>query len=218
MHTKRSQMPKSWPVPRKTKTKRFVAMPNHAKGSSLNLLVILRDILKFAKTRKEAKHILHNGDVKVNGKTRRAEEFPVQILDTVSLEKINKYYRLEIVNRKFSLVEIKKSEVETKIVKIIGKITLEKNKIQMNLADGTNMLSKVKFNLGDSAVLNTAKNTVEKVLPLKQKAKVEIIAGKHAGEKGEIVEIIQLSREKVYKIKLEKGEVSLPFKTVLVIG
>ena len=137
---------------------------------------------------------------------------------STALEKIDKYYRLEIVNRRFLLKEIKKSEVETKIVKIIGKITLGKNKIQMNLADGTNMLSKVKFNLGDSAVLNTAKNTVEKVLPLKQKAKVEIISGKHAGEKGEVSEIIQLSREKVYKIKLEKGEVSLPFKTVLVIG
>jgi small subunit ribosomal protein S4e len=217
-HTKKSKMPKSWPVPRKTKTKKFIAVPSHSKNKAINLLFILRDVLKLAQTRREVKRILHQGDIKVNNKTRKAEEFPVQIFDTISLEKTNKYYRLEIVNRKFLLKEIKKEESQTKIAKIIGKKILSKNKTQLNLEDGTNVLYEKEFSLGDSALLNTEKNKVEKVLPLKEKSKVEIISGKHAGEKGELLEIVALSRGKSYKIKLEDKEVSLPAKTVLVIG
>jgi small subunit ribosomal protein S4e len=216
-HTKKSQMSKSWPVPRKTRTMRFVAVPQHAKAKAINLLFILREVLGIASTRKEAKKILHQGDVKVNNLVRKTETFPVQIFDTISLEKSDKYYRLEIVNRKFSLKEIKKTETNTKIVKIAGKTILAEGKVQMNLEDGTNILSKDSFNQGDSVVLNTEKSSIEKVLPLKEKAKVEIISGKHAGEKGELMEIVDLSRGKSYKIKLEDKEVSLPYKTVLVI-
>jgi len=217
-HTKKSQMPKSWPIPRKTRTKRFIVVPSHSKNRAINLLFVLRDILKLGATRKEVKRILHQGDVAVNNKVRRSEDFPIQIFDTISLEKVKKYYRLEIVNRKFSLKEIKKTEAATKISKIVGKKILPNKKVQLNLEDGTNILFKDKFNVGDSVVLNTEKNAVEKVLPLKEKAKVEIISGKHAGEKGELIEIEDLSRGKSYKIKLEKGAVELPPKTVLVIG
>lgn len=217
-HTKKSNMPTTWPVARKTRTARFIAVPQHAKTTALNLLFVMRDILGIAKTKKEAKKILHQGDVKVNNKVRKEETFPVQILDTISLEKSDNYYRLEIVNRKFFLKEIKKNETSTKIVKISGKKFLSKDKVQMNLEDGTNLISKEKFSLGDSVILNSEKNTIDKILPLKEKAKVEIISGKHAGEKGELVEIIPIAKGNTYKIKLKESEVTLPYKTILVIG
>ncbi len=216
MHLKRNKVPKAWPIPRKGST--FIAIASHEKAKSIPLLVVLRDILKIAKTRKEIKHFVFNGDVKINNKVRRSELFPVQVFDIVNLEKTSKNYRMEIVNKKFALKEISGKEKDEKIVKIIGKRTLGKDRVQMNLQDGQNFLTKEKFKLGDSAIINTKENKIVKILEIKSGAKVEIISGKHAGEMGVVKEIIQLKRKKSYKIKLEGKEVEVPFKTLLVVG
>ena len=219
MHIKKTKMPTSWPVPRKGRGKRFVAVPSHATSKGISLLFLLRDVLGIAKTRKEAKYMTLNGMVKVNNVARKDENFPVQVFDVLGLEKGGLNYRLEIVNRKFALNEIPVSEAGSKIVKISGKKILKSGKVQMNLDDGQNVLSKIKFSIGDSVVLNTIDNKVEKVLSLKVGAKVEIVLGKHAGEKGELVGFEELVRGRDYKIKLEDGrEVSLPYRTILVIG
>jgi ribosomal protein S4E len=217
-HIKKSQMPRSWPVPRKGGKKRFVAVPSHSTSKGISVLFLLRDVLKIVKTRKEARHMTLNGMVKINNKIRHDENFPVQVFDTVNLEKAKLNYKLEIVNKKFKLVEISAKEAENKIVKIVGKKTIGKNKIQMNLDDGQNLLTKEKFSVGDSVLLNTKENKIVKVLPLKGGARIEVILGKHAGEKGELVGFDELTRGRTYQIKLEDKTVSLPYKTILVIA
>jgi len=217
MHIKKSKMPKTWPVPRKCKGKRFVAVPSHAASKGISLLFLLRDVLGIVRTRKEAKHMTYNGMVKVNNKIRKDENFPVQVFDVVSLEKAKLNYRLEIVNKKFSLTEISDKEAGKKVVKIAGKKILGKDKTQMNLDDGQNILTKEKFSVGDSVVLNTKEDKIEKVLPLKEGANIEVIRGKHAGEKGKLIGFEKLVRGQNYIVKLKDREVNLPFKTILVI-
>jgi small subunit ribosomal protein S4e len=217
-HIKKTQMPKSWPIPRKGRGKRFVAVPSHATGKGISLLFLLRDVLKLVKTRKEARHMILNGMVKVNNKVRHDENFPVQVFDTLNLEKAKLNYRLEIVNRKFSLAKISDKDAETKIVKIAGKKVLGKNKIQMNLDDGVNVITKEKFSVGDSVLLNTKEGKIMKILPLKEGANVEVVVGKHAGEKGKLKGFEELVRGKNYIVKLEDKTVSLPYRTILVIG
>jgi small subunit ribosomal protein S4e len=218
VHIKKTEMPKAWPVPRKGKGKRFIAVPSHARSKGISLLFLLRDVLKIVKTRKEARYMTLNGMVKVNNTVRKDENFPVQVFDTVNLDKAKLNYKLEIVNRKFKLVEISAKDAESKIVKIVGKKTIRKGKIQMNLGDGQNFLTKEKFSVGDSVVLNTKEKKVVKILPLKKGAKIEVIIGKHAGEKGELVDFEELTRGRNYKIKLADKNVSLPYKTILVMG
>lgn len=227
MHIKKTSMPVSWPVPRKGRGRRFIAVPSHATSKGISLLFLLRDVLKIVKTRKEARHMTLNGMVKVNNKVRKNENFPVQVFDTLNLSASQdvrdqkssvRNYRLEILNRKFRLVEVSAKDAESKIVCIVGKRLLAGGVVQMNLDDGQNFLTKEKFSVGDSVVLNTKEDRIEKVLPLKEGAKVEIILGKHAGEKGKLVGFEELVRGRNYRIKLEGREVSLPFKTILVIG
>ena len=218
MHIKKNEMPTTWPLPRKGRGKRFIAVPSHATGKGISLLFVLRDVLKIARSRKEARYMTLNGMVKVNNKIRKDENFPVQVFDVINLEKAKLNYRLEIVNRKFSLKEISNKESAHKIVKIRGKKIIGKNKVQINLDDGQNMITKEKFSVGDSVLLNTKDDKIEKILPLKEGAEIEVISGKHAGEKGKLVGFEELVRGRTYVIKLEKGEVSLPFKTILVIG
>ncbi len=213
-------MPKTWPVPRKGNKKRFIAVPSHSVSKGISLLFLLRDILKIAATRKEVRHMTLNGMVKINNKIRHDENFPVNVLDVVSLSASGdeRYYRLEIKNKKFNLITIDAKDADSKIVKIIGKKILSKGQVQMNLRDGQNFLSKDKFSVGDSVMLDTKKDKISKVLNLKKGAKVEIISGKHAGEKGELIGFEELIRGRNYEIKLENGTVRLPYKTILVIG
>ncbi len=217
-HIKKTQMPTSWPIPRKGRGKRFVAVPSHATSKGISVLFLLRDVLKIAKTRKEVRYMTLNGMVKVNNKVRKDENFPVQVFDVLNLDKAKLNYRLEIVNKKYSLTEISAKEAETKIVKISGKTVLDKKTVQMNLDDGQNFVTKEKFSVGDSVVLNTKEDKIEKVLPLKEGARIEVVVGKHAGEKGKLIGFEELTRGRNYKIKLEDREVSLPYKTILVIA
>jgi|TARA_B100002003_G_scaffold251680_1_gene296666 small subunit ribosomal protein S4e len=217
MHIKKTKMSKSWPVSRKGRGKRFIAVPSHSIKKGISLLFLLRDFLKIAKTRKEARFMTLGGLVKVNNKVRKDENFPVQVFDTINLERAKLNYRLEIVNKKFSLKEISKKESLEKIVKISGKSFISGEVIQMNLDDGGNILTKEKFSVGDSVLLNTKESKIVKVLPLREGANIEVILGKHAGEKGKLVGYVNLIRGKNYLIKLEGGQVSLPLKTLLVI-
>ncbi len=210
-------MSKSWPVSRKGRGKRFIAVPSHSIKKGISLLFLLRDFLKIAKTRKEARFMTLGGLVKVNNKVRKDENFPVQVFDTINLERAKLNYRLEIVNKKFSLKEISEKESLEKIVKISGKSFISGEVIQMNLDDGGNILTKEKFSVGDSVLLNTKESKIVKVLPLREGANIEVILGKHAGEKGKLVGYVNLIRGKNYLIKLEGGQVSLPLKTLLVI-
>lgn len=216
MHLKRNEAPKTWAIPRKGT--KFLAVPKHAKKNGLPLLFIFRDLLKVARTRKEVKKILQNGDVQVNQKVRRDEMYSVQVFDVVTVEKTNKNYKMEIVKGKFALKEIDSKEAGEKIVKIIGKKFVKKGKVQANLEDGQNFIYDKEFGLGDSAVINFEDKKISKILPLKKGAKVEIISGKHAGEIGELKDIEKLDKITRYKIKLGDSEVKVPLKTFIVIG
>jgi small subunit ribosomal protein S4e len=215
MHLKRNEMPKTWPIPRKGTT--FIAKADHAKTQGIPLIFILRDILKLATTKKEARFFLLSGDVKVNNRVRKSEKFPMQVFDTISIEKIGKSYKLNIHKKRFKLEEVSGKDADKKIITVIGKKILANKKIQMNLEDGTNYLYDKEFALGDSAVLNTKKNEIEAILPLKKGANVEIVSGKHAGERGKLEEVVTLARTRKYKIKLKNKEVELPLKTLLVV-
>jgi ribosomal protein S4E len=87
----------------------------------------------------------------------------------------------------------------------------------MNLDDGRNIITKEKFSVGDSILLNTKESKIINILPLKKGSNIEVILGKHAGEKGKLIGHENLARGKNYLIKLAKGEVGLPLNALLVI-
>jgi small subunit ribosomal protein S4e len=205
----------TWSIPRKGS--KYLTIASHEKSKSIPLVFILRDMLKIAKTKKEARHLLLNGELKVNNKIRRKESFPIQVFDVISLEKLGKNYKLEIVNKKFTLKEISNKEAEKKIIKISGKKILKNKKIQMNLEDGQNLLTSEKFEIGDSIILNTKKGKLKKIIPLEKEANVEIVLGKYAGEKGKLKDIKMLERSRRYLVELKGKEAELPFKAILVI-
>ena len=214
MHTKRTSMPKEWPVERKGS--KYILVADHAKKSGVPVLFIIRNLLKLARTRKETKHILHEGYVKVNGKVRKSEGFPVKIFDIIEFDKLGKSYKLDIKNNKFILKEVSGKETERKTIKISGKKVIGKNKIQINLEDGHNFISKENCSVGDSVVISTKEGKIEKVLKLKEGAKLYVVSGKHSGEEGKLKEVDSKQKIKRFVVQLKDKTVELPLKTIMV--
>ncbi|MEI7719076.1 MAG: hypothetical protein WCI72_04365 [archaeon] len=213
MHKTRSELPSNWPLPRKG-TKYFVGS-SHSPKEGIPIQIVLRDILKVGATRKETRFMLLNKEISVNGKVRINKKFPVKVFDIITIQKLGKNYRLEIAGKKLKFAEVKDKDANKKVVKIIGKVLLSKNSFQMNLEDGSNFIVKDKFNTGSSAVLNLKENKIEKILELREGAKVFVVSGKHSGKEGKVKELFEETKE--YLIKFNEGEAKLPLKVMLVI-
>jgi len=213
-HLKRQEVPKNWPIVRKGTT--YVVKPRFSVKDGVPVLVVLRDMLKIAQDRSEVKRIIHLKQVLVNERKVNDERNNILFFDTINLIPLKKNYRLELSNKgKFFLQEIKEKEANEKIVKIVNKKTLRGKKTQLNLSDGRNVLSDVKCNINDSVVVNLKEGKIEKILPLKEKAKVIVFSGKHLGSKGEI-EKIDLE-EKTAKVKAEGKDINILINQLMVV-
>ena len=209
MYVKRETVSKTWPVPRKGT--KYIVAPSHNKKSGIPLLVIMRDLLKVVDKRKELKNILNEGKILVNNKLVKEENYSLSLFDTISLIPMKKHYKVELTNNgKISINEIKESEANNKISKVSGKKILPKGIAQINLDDGRNILSKEKVSVGNSVLINFKDKKIEQVLPIKEKAKILIIGGKHLGKVGTVKkledkEVILMLDDK--ELKIQKSEV-----------
>jgi small subunit ribosomal protein S4e len=210
-HLKRQTIPKNWPIPRKGTA--FVVRPI---SGELPLLVVLRNMIKIAQNKKEVKKALHEKSILVNNKIAHEEKFGLDLFDTVSIIPSKKHYRIDLAeNGKFKAVEIKEPEANKKVSKIIDKKILKKKQMQLNLRDGKNILTDIKCNVGDSALINFKDKKIEKCLELKEKANAIVFAGKHAGKKG-IIEKLIIER-KMAIMKVGEDKINVLIKQIMVI-
>lgn len=212
-HLTRQEVPRNWPIKRKGST--YIINPNFNTQKGIPVLIILRELLKLAQNRREAKRIVHLRQILVNEKMITDEKNTVLLFDTIELVSLNKYYRLELSEKgKFYLNEIKKTETGNKVAKIINKTILNGKKTQLNLSDGRNFLSEIKCNVNDSVLINLKEGKIEKRLPLEEKAKVIVFAGKHSGRKG-IINKLNL-KDKTAEIKIDDGEINILINQLMV--
>lgn len=207
-HLKRIAMPKSFPVRRKGREKFIVSSIGNA--GTIPLLLILRDVCKLAKTRKEAKILLRAGDILVNGKKADNEKLVLHLFDRVTVSKLGKTYKVIIRNKKFCVEEADEKEALIRICKIIGKRLIPKGKVQFNLDNGYNIISDLKARVNDSVIFDFKTNKIVKHLPFKEGMHGEIIGGSHTGARGAIIKIEGRSVE----IKTKEGIISVPIKNI----
>lgn len=205
MHLKRKAIPKTWPVPKKGT--KYLVLPS---GNGLPVLVAIRDMLKLAADKREVKKILNAKSVFVNNRLVRDIKFALKLFDILRLKE--KYYRLTIKNKKYSLEEIKEKDSGVKIIKIIGKKICNNKKIQINLDDGRNYFTKEKFKIGDSVLIDF-KEGMKKFIQLKEKSKVFIKKGKHIGKIG----IIEKLSEELAEIKIDAGKINVNLDSLIAI-
>ncbi|WP_278464774.1 30S ribosomal protein S4e [Saccharolobus islandicus] len=123
---------------------KWTVRPNagpHPIEKSIPLAVVIRDYLKLAETVREAKHIIFDGKVLVDGKVRKDYKYPVGLMDIVSIPSADLYFRVIPDNVRFMrLSKISADEAHYKYVRIMNKTTVKGGSIQLNLEDGRNIL------------------------------------------------------------------------------
>lgn len=94
-HQKRLAAPNHWMLDKLSGVfaPKASAGPHNAR-ECLPLVILLRNRLKYALTRKEVVTILQNRDVLVDGKTRTDPNFPSGFMDVITIPKLNENFRL----------------------------------------------------------------------------------------------------------------------------
>lgn len=190
MIIKRKAAPRLWKFARNTK-KRFAIAPlpgPHPMEKCLTLGYILRDMLGFAETAKEARIILNRGIVKVDGKVRKDIGFPIGLMDVLAIG--DKTWRVLPGGAGLELKPA--ADEQVKLLKVVNKCHVN-GKTQINFHDGRNMLvDKDIYKTSDVVVYDLASKAVKGVVQFKRGTLVMIAEGKNRGKMGRVEDIIVL--------------------------
>ena len=208
-HIKRLAAPKTWKI--KRKESKFIIKPNpgpHSAEHSLPLLVIVRDILGYAKNSREARKIIKEGRIVIDRRIRKDPKFPVGLMDIVEIPDAQDY-RITLFDKKgrITLVRIEKKFTKFKLCKIVDKSFVKGGKMQLHLHDGRNMLVENDiYKTKDTIVLNLDENKIENHFRYKPGSLVYIIGGSHVGEVARIRNIEIIRSPYPNKVILENSE------------
>ena len=188
---KRAMSPTFWPIHRKEYT--WAVKPNpgaHGTKVSTPLLVLVRDFLGYAETAKEARRLVNEGKVVVDGKERTDSRYPVGLMDVVDVPDAEQSYRiLPRHGGRFVLHPISKAESEYKLCRITGKTTVNKGVTQLNLHDGRNILLKggESYAVNDIVRLEVPGQEITDHIEFKPGIRVIITGGRSQGTKGILI-------------------------------
>ena len=222
---KRNPAPSFWPIHRKEHT--WVVKPSagpHSLKNCLSLTLVLRDILGVAKTKREVGLILSEGKVIVDGKVRHTTNFPVGLMDVISIPDLNKFYRVSPSHKGLFLNLISKEEAGFKLCRVEDK-TIIRNGVQVALHDGSNILVKKADPKNPSEILYETFDVLKMSLPDKQVIDVikikeanfaVITGGQNIGKQGRIVEIEKTEAKKRRNaLVVIEDEKSVRYQTIL---
>lgn len=221
MHMKRYSIPKYWKVPKKEM--KFITTPRpgpHKKSDCIPLLILLRDVLKFADSSREAGRAINSGEILVDKRPRKDPNYPVGLMDVVEMPNAKKYYRVSAGKGGLRLDEISKKSSGEKLCRIRDKRTLRGGIVQLSLHDGRNInTEKNVYKPGDSVVISLPGQKITKHYKFAKKSPATIVAGKNMGAKGSVKDIFgrsSLSGSNRAIIKTKDGEIETVKEYVLV--
>ena len=191
-HQKRLSVPNSWPVERKTDTFTVKADAGPHGEAGVPLLIILRDVLGYADSRKEARYALNEDNVRINGKPVSDEERPVGMFDILAFVEREEYYRVfPGEGGRLSLTAIDEESAQSKLGKIAEKRNVPGGDVQLTLHDGQTLLvdEDTDYDGGDSLVVANDDNEIVAHFEYEEGALVTAVAGAHAGDIGRIESI-----------------------------
>jgi len=159
----------------------------HSLEGAIPISTILRDYLHVCDNNREAKFILNSGAVLIDQRVVRKPKNPVGLMDVISLPAMKKHYRTMMDDHgRIQFVEIKAAESQWKLLRVENKTVVKGGKVQLNLHDGTNMISDKKVKTGDVLQLSLPDMKIKKVIEFKEGAQSFIIGGAHVGSISEI--------------------------------
>lgn len=156
--------------------------------TGIPLLVVVRDILKMASNAREAKRIINEKNIHIDGVARTDYKHMVGLFDIVSIPATNEYYRV-LLDSKNMFKLFKEDANAGKLCRINNKTIVRKGAVQLNLHDGTNVLGSNDYKTFDTIILDTKEHKIIKHLAYKAGNLAMIVGGEHSGEIGKIKQI-----------------------------
>ena len=190
-HQKRLSVPNSWPVERKEQTFTVKADAGPHGEAGVPLLILLRDVLGYVDSKKEARYALGQDSVLVNGTAVSDEERPIGMFDILAFAEREEFYRVfPDEGGRLSLTPIDGDAADSRLGKVVGKRQVPGGETQLTLHDGATLLTDDEsITRNDSIVISNDDNAVVAHFPYEEGALVTAVDGEHAGEIGQIDEI-----------------------------
>jgi small subunit ribosomal protein S4e len=181
-HLKRIAAPRHWMLDKLSGV--FAPRPStgpHKLRECLPLIILLRNRLKYALTRKEVYMILLQRLVKVDGKVRTDSTYPAGFMDVITIEKTNENFRLLYDTKgrfaiqritpeeaKYKLCKVKRNQFGAKGIPYIGlsdgrtvrypdPLIQPNDTVKIDLATGK-ILDFVKFDVGNLVMITGGRN------------------------------------------------------------
>ena len=221
-HQKRLSVPKSWPVERKTDvfTVKAGAGPHGEDG--VPLVVLLRDVLGYVDSKKEARYALSEDAILVNGQPINDERRPIGMFDILAFPGRGEYYRVfPDEGGRLSLTEIDEDAAGSRLGKIEGKQQVPGGDTQLTLHDGTNVVvdADSEYTPNDSVVVDNGDKSIVAHFPYEEGALVTAVSGNHGGKIGEIdtIEVTPGSGSNTVAVTTEDSEFETVEEYVVVI-
>jgi len=221
LHLKREASPAFWPMHRKEFTWAVKPRPGpHPINRCVPLVLIVREILGLAETRKEARKIISQGKIKVDGKVRRDDRFPAGLMDVISIPELEVNYRILPYEKGLTLHPIDEKEATFKLCRIENKTTVRGGHIQLNLHDGRNILIRTEdsttpegdnYRTLDTLMISIPDQEIIEHLRMEEGMSAILIDGKNIGKHGIISSIEKQPGRKrrrlLVNIEDEQGEI-----------
>jgi len=181
-HLKRINAPRHWMLDKLSGV--FAPRPSsgpHKLRECLPLIILLRNRLKYALTRREVFMILMQRLVKVDGKVRTDATYPSGFMDVITIEKTNENFRLLYDTKgrfaiqritpeeaKYKLCKVKKNELGNKGVPYVAlsdgrtvrypdPLIQPHDTVKIDIATGK-ILDFVKFDVGNLVMITGGRN------------------------------------------------------------
>jgi small subunit ribosomal protein S4e len=240
-HLKRLAAPWFYPILRKEY--KWVVKPSpgpHSLETSIPLLLVIRDMLKIARTSKEAIKVIGDGAIKVDGVVRKSYKYPVGLMDVVEIISSGEIYRVVPYPTVYmKLHPIDRSEAGIKPLRIEDKTTVKGGHMQLNLYGGYNVLVRVSdprkaeedvYSTMDTVVITLPDKKIVEHIRFEEGSMVVVIGGRNVGRIGRVLKIVkgmrryrtlvtledpaghvfQTTTDKVYVIGRDKPVITLP--------
>ncbi|MDL5362526.1 30S ribosomal protein S4e [Halalkalicoccus sp. NIPERK01] len=220
-HQKRLSVPDSWPVERKTAKYTVKARAGPHGEAGVPLLIVLRDVLGYVDSTKEAKYATNEGNVLVNGEPVGDVRRPIGMFDILGFEEREEFYRVfPDEGGRLALTPIDEADADGKLGKIADKRQVPGGETQLQLHDGRNLRvdDGAEYSPGDSIVIDWDGEILAHFV-YEEGALVTAVQGQHAGEVGEIEEItvIESSAPNTVSVDTDDGSFETIDEYVVVI-
>ena len=184
-HMKRLASPRAWKIVKKGDV--WVPKPNagkHAIEKSVPLGLVMRDYLGIVDTMTEAKRVIGNREILVDGRIASSHKTPVGLMDVVSVPKMEKNYRVVIDRHgRVVLSEIAANQAAWKLCRVQSKTVVKGGKLQLNLHDGRNVLVKESnYKTGDVVKLALPDQKILGHFAFGEGMTALVTGGSHVGE------------------------------------